>query len=368
MYSAKSDCRRFIGEKPCQPGRECFDCADYSPMGTRLLIIKLGAGGDVLRTACLLPGLKQKYPVSHITWVTEKPFVPLLARNPSIDRLLRFEFTTVLTLVTEYFDQLICLDKVPEAISLAEQVNSSQKFGFGMDRYGSLRPFNKRAEYAFRLGLSDQLKFKENTLTYPEMIYEICDLPYDGQAYQIWLNDQQSALAHRIKDQYGRAASAMIGLNTGSGPVFATKKWPIDHWLELARLLYHDRPAALFLLGGPDEKERNELIRQKSTVPLVDMGTDNSLERFIAIIAALDLVITCDSLALHIALALGKKVVVLFGSTSATEIDLFGQGLKIVSDFRCSPCYRKTCDLSPMCMDKLEPLAVFEEVKKLITN
>lgn len=366
MFEAKPDCRRFKGEKPCLPGRECHDCPDYDPMGVRILIIKLGAGGDVLRTVALLEGLKTKFPVSHITWVTEKLFFPLLEGHPQIDRLSGLDHVSLLPLGTEYFDMLINLDKVPVATALAEQVNSVAKYGFGMDRFGSLRPFNHLADYAFQLGLSDRLKFHENTQTYPETIYEICALPYAGQAYRLYLNQQQQEQASAFRHQYLQGKKHLIGLNTGSGPVFATKKWKLEYWVELAQHLDRELSVRLCLLGGPDESERNREILTRSNIPLVNTGTDNTLERFIGIVSAQDLVISSDTMAMHIALALGKKIVALFGPTSALEVDLFGQGIKLVSDLDCSPCYRKTCEKDPTCMDLLGPRAVLDAVRQLL--
>src|SRR5580658_8338803 len=85
----RNDCRFFIGEKPCKFKRDCDDgCAHFQPFGTRILIIKLGAIGDVLRTTPLLPFLKERYPESHITWLVDAVAVPLLADNPRIDRIL----------------------------------------------------------------------------------------------------------------------------------------------------------------------------------------------------------------------------------------------------------------------------------------
>ena len=63
----KSDCRYFIGEKPCKFKRLCEGCGFYEPMGKRVLIVKLGATGDVLRTTLILKPLKEEYAPSHIT-------------------------------------------------------------------------------------------------------------------------------------------------------------------------------------------------------------------------------------------------------------------------------------------------------------
>ncbi|MFC1850012.1 glycosyltransferase family 9 protein [candidate division CSSED10-310 bacterium] len=366
---AKADCRRFIGEKPCQPDMECADCPEYDPMGTRILIIKLAAGGDVLRTAALLPGLKKAHPRSHITWLTETGNTPLLLNNRFIDRVLTSNAVSFLTLTTEQFDILINLDKVQPALALAERVLAPQRFGFGMEKNGALRPLNQGAAYAFWLGLSDQLKFKENKKTYPLIIYEICGLEYQGEKYHLWLDEKQQSEVHRLRRTLKTSSRKfIIGLNTGSGPVFATKRWGAHRWIELAALLDQQMSVSIALLGGPEEIERNNQILHGSKVPLFDTGTDNSLTEFVAIIGAMDCVITSDTLAMHIALALGKKVIVLLGPTSASEIDIFGQGQKIVSDFECAPCYRKECDRVPLCMEAIKAETVATATRHVLVG
>ena len=60
--------------------------------------------------------------------------------------------------------------------------------------------------------------------------------------------------------------------------------------------------------------------------------------------------VSADTLAMHIALALGRRTVILFGPTSAPEIELFGLGKKIFPDMDCLACYKTTCDFVPNCM------------------
>ncbi len=72
-------------------------------------------------------------------------------------------------------------------------------------------------------------------------------------------------------------------------------------------------------------------------------------------VEACDLLVSSDTLGMHVAIARRKPVVVLFGSTSAVEIDLFDLGEKVVTDFPCAPCYKRTCNFDPWCMEKLMP-------------
>ena len=181
----KPDCRYFNGEKPCKFKRPCEGCDEYSPMGKRILILKLAAMGDVLRTTPLLSALKDKYPESHITWVVGTTSYSLLQGSKQIDRLLEFNLNTRMGLLVEEFDLLLSLDKDASAASWAMQVKATEKKGFGLSRYGNIFPLNPESKYAFELGLDNELKFNKNQKTYQEIIFEVVGLQYQGEPYEL---------------------------------------------------------------------------------------------------------------------------------------------------------------------------------------
>ncbi len=92
-----TDCLHFRGDIPCRPNKEqgymCDGCPVYAPIGKRILIIKLGAIGDVIRTTPLLRKLRQQYPHCHITWVTHTPAI--LPKN-AIDLILKLDLSAAL--------------------------------------------------------------------------------------------------------------------------------------------------------------------------------------------------------------------------------------------------------------------------------
>ncbi len=356
----RDDCRFFLGEKPCRFKRLCQDCDKYRPQGQRILIIKLGAMGDVLRTTPLLPALKARYPQSFITWITYSNAYPLLADNPLIDRLWPLDLTTLIGLQTETFDQVICLDKSMDATGLAMLAKAENKMGFGMKENGALTFLNNEAEYAFRLGLDDELKFKANQKSYQEITFEMLGLSFTGQEYMLNISSSLSKQAKKkLFNSGARENQRLVGLNTGCGPVFATKKWTEPGFIELGEKLIGTPDIQAVLMGGPDEIERNSRIKEAAP-GLIDSGTDNSLSEFAALIGQLDLLITGYTIALHLAIAQKIPVLAIFGPTSHTEIDLYGRGKKLITDFPCAPCYLKICDQPQNCMEALTAEEVYQ--------
>ena len=362
------DCRFFLGYKPCKFRRECADCPHYTPFGTRILVIKLAAMGDVLRTTPLLRGLKHSYAGCHITWLTEASVVPMLNGIPEIDRLLPYSLEAALQLVTETFDQLYCFDKEPKATALATNIRAMKKAGFGMNQYGSAMPLNAESEYTFELGINDPLKFRRNRKTYPELIFECAGIPYgEPQEYIVTDLAEEIVWAQGYLSELGvRPDELRVGLNTGSGDVFATKKWTEEGYVRLADRLAEDLGAKVLLLGGPSERERNERIRTAARHSPCDTRTDHTIRRFSGIVGNCDLLVTGDTLAMHIAIALKVPVLAILGPTCHQEIELYGRGSMIVSDLDCSPCYLGVCSKETTCMDALSADVVFAEAARLI--
>jgi heptosyltransferase-2 len=332
------------------------------------LVIKLAALGDVLRTTPLLRGLRANDPGCHITWLTEPNVVPMLQGIQQIDRLLPYAQETALQLEMETFDEIYCFDKEPKATALAMKIPAKRKVGFGMDRWGNVIPLNKESEYTYQLGVSDTLKFRFNTKTYPELIFECAALPYtEPQPYL--LPDLASEIEEAkagLLDRGVRPEDLKIGFNTGAGEAFATKKWTEEGYVRLANRMAKELGAKVLLLGGPGEVERNQRIAAAAQYLLINTGNDNPIRKFAGIVGNCSLMITGDTLAMHIAIGLNVPVLVMFGPTCHQEIELYGRGAKIVSDFACSPCYLSLCPNQVTCMDAISVDAVFAAATDLL--
>ena len=149
MQKFKADCLHFKGDVPCLPHKEngyhCANCPKYAPISKRILIIKLGAIGDVIRTTPLVKTYKKMYPDCKITWLTQ---TPAILPKGQIDEILKFDFASSLYLQEAQFDIAINLDKEKEASALLLRVKAKEKFGYVLKDNVS-QPINDLAFHKF---------------------------------------------------------------------------------------------------------------------------------------------------------------------------------------------------------------------------
>lgn len=341
-------------------------CPAFQSQGVRVLIIKLGALGDVIRTAALLPVIRRHWPQSHITWVSRSSGVRVLTNHPQVDRLLVFDAESTQHLTFERFDVCLSLDKEPGPAALAMRIDAPDRRGIGLSRHGTPIPLNPECEHYFALGLDDDLKFHGNHKSYPQLIAEALGLTYRGERYTLHPSPaQRSAATARWRRLGLTERSKVIGLNTGAGTVFAHKSPGPEKWKEIARRFLAENRFRVVLLGGRAEAAMNQAIAQDCP-GVIDMGSDHDELTFAALVEHCGVILTGDTMAMHVAIAMRTPVVALFGPTCEQEIDLFGNGVKLTAGLACSPCYRRQCELKPDCMEALAVETIVTATSELL--
>jgi len=368
LMRLNQDCRHMRWDRPCfyhkKEGVLCPGCPHYEPVKRRLLVVKLAADGDVLRTTGILPRLHEEVSGTHVTWLTAPSAAPLLAGNPLVDRVLVAAGTTPPELLVERFSQVICPDADPPSCALAALAGTGKRRGFTLSEYGVVRPISTGAREWLQMGLDDRAK-RAGTRTYQEVMQRVLGLAAPAGPPQLHLSEGERERAREFRRRAEIPSDRpLVGFNTGAGSRWPQKKWRYGYFLELGRRLVA-RGRAVLLLGGPDERERNERLLAEGGEGFHDAGWDNPVRDFAARLGLCDLVVTGDTLALHLGTALERPVVALFGPTSSAEIDLFGRGEKILPrGMECLCCYDPHCRREPNCQDAIPVDRVEAAVEK----
>jgi heptosyltransferase-2 len=338
-------------------------CERYAPVREQVLLIKLDAMGDVLRTTALLPSLAAAHPQAAITWITRPESKPLLENNPYLAEVVGYGPDSLVHLLARSFDRVINLDAGKVSAGLATAARGGRKDGYVLDGRGVVAPTNDAARAWLEMGVFDDLK-RANTRTYQAVMADILGLPATGHRYVLELTAAEQARARTHLRELGLVRGRpVVGLNTGAGGRWPLKQWRLEGFRELIGRL-QEGGADVLLLGGKAEQERHVWLRRHAPAPVFDAGNGNDLRHFAALTAQCAVVVTGDTLAMHMALATGRRVVVLFGPTSAAEIELYGLGEKVVPDMDCLVCYKQACDYVPNCMDLISVDQVADAVRR----
>ena len=288
-----------------------------------ILIIKLDAAGDVLRTTALLSGLDKIAPgPKHITWITKAKNIPILKFCPQINDIYSDDY--IVPLRQKEFDFAVNFDEDISACDLLYTLKAKKKFGFINKQY-QYSPATPDSDYAYRLSKDDELKFRLNTKTYPQIIYEMCGIEWSGERYAF---------------NYPTKPGGYVALNSEVGD-----KWPTKKWLGWT-----------YLKHELDVKD----------IPNQSQKKFEKLEEYFDWIAGSRIVVTGDSLGMHLAIAMGKPTIALFGPTSHVEIEPYDKLEKVyVKDLTCAPCYKKVCPYNLECMRGITVQDLIEKITKI---
>jgi heptosyltransferase II len=340
---------------------------------SRIAILKTGALGDVLRTTSILPGLAARYPGLSVTWITAPAAVDLVARHPAVARVLAVDPRDAGALralgerlAPEGFARVLSFDDEEELCALATALAGGPPPGVVSGAYldgAGRRRYTPDVGPWFDMGLlsvhgkaeADRRKLV-NAESHPALYARMLGIEV-GEP-ELPLPEEALAFGRELAARGGLGTRGpVIGLNTGAGGRWESKRLPVERVVELVQRIHADRGgrASFLLLGGPEEEERNAAIRAglAPEVHLVDGGTRNPLLRFAALVDRTNVLVTSDSLALHVAIARRVPVVAFFAPTSAAEIELYGRGEKVVSTSPDYCSYRPDADNASLTAERL---------------
>ena len=332
-----------------------------------IALIKTGALGDVVRTTALLPGLARLHPgpALRLTWITAPGADQMVRGLPGVDEVALIDDAEDSPWRSARYDWVISLDDGLEECSLASRLRADRLSG-GYLGPGGERLYTEDVEAWFGMGIlrpasrggldtANALK-KTNHRTVADLLYQCLGLPGPPGRTALPVGPAHRDRASAWLKQAGLAgASPLIGMNTGAGGRWRFKSWGQDQTAALARRAVDEFGAKVVVLGGEAERGRNEAIALEAGRPGVVAGPSGfDILEFTALIEATDLLVTSDSLALHLAVAVGRPVVSFFGPTSADEIEVYGLGSKVVTPLECRCCYLKDCDVRPHCMQSID--------------
>ncbi|SDW97592.1 heptosyltransferase-2 [Pseudomonas syringae] len=335
----------------------------------KILIVGPSWVGDMVMAQTLFQCLKQRHPECEIDVLAPEWSRPILERMPEVRAALSFPLGHgALELATRRRIGKSLAGQYDQAILLPNSLKSALVPFFA----GIPKRTGWRGE--FRYGLLNDVRSLDKQ-RYPLMIERFMALAFDKGAE---LPRPYPRPDLRIDPATRDAALSKFGL-TLDRPVLAlcpgaefgeSKRWPAEHYAQVAEARIREG-WQVWLFGSKKDHPVGESIRQELIPGLreesVNLSGETSLAEAIDLLSCADAVVSNDSGLMHVAAALNRPLVAVYGSTSpgftpplADEVEVVRLGLE------CSPCFERTCRFGHYnCMRLLEPDAVIQALTRL---
>ncbi|HKY02246.1 MAG TPA: lipopolysaccharide heptosyltransferase II [Burkholderiales bacterium] len=330
------------------------------------LIIAPNWIGDALLAQPLFGRLRSQDPNQSIDVVAPPWTAPVLARMPEIDDVVpaafahgKFGWSTRRKLGAQlkarHYDRAIVLPNSWKSALVPFFADIPVRIGFvGEARYGLLNVRHRLDKAALSLMAERYAKLAEAPSEPPHR-------PLHGSRLQVDEGNQLIALNRLGLDRSKPIVAMCPGAEFGP-----SKRWPTRHFATLAQQLAQ-QGVAVWLFGSPKDQPVGDEIVALSNSACVNLCGRTDLYAAIDLLALARCVVTNDSGLMHVAAALHRPIVALFGSSSSAHTPpLTDRAHLLTLNLSCSPCFQRECPLGHhKCMEDMLPEMVQTEVQKL---
>lgn len=345
----------------------------------RILIIKPSSFGDVIHALPVLHGLRRRYPHARISWLVANSCAGLLEGQPELDEIIRFdrrrygmlgrnpwatwEFARFVgELRARRFDLIVDLQGLFRSGFFAMVTGARTRVGFANAReLGWMF-------YSHRVNVPDpELHAIERNYLFAAML-GFADVPI---AFNLTVQAEAKAAVHQLLGQHGWNTGRPY-LVVGPGTRWETKQWPAEHFAAAISRIANETGLPCVLTGMAEERDIAERVAVATSAKTINLAGKTTLPEMIALIADAKAVLMHDSGPMHLATALGKPMVAIYGPTSPARTGPYGRGETVARlDLPCSPCYLKRvseCPYEHRCMRDLRPEGVALQTRRAIEN
>ena len=365
----------------------------------KILLIKLSAMGDVVQTFPVLNKLRRRYPAARLDWLVTPALAELLAHNAAITNVIEFfrdEWSTpwraapyasaarlVAMLRAAEYDLVLDLQGQLRSAVFAFASGAPVRIGFDKPRADVWRTAarkipdeaKKHAWQGAREGswLAYTAHIPLPTLdVHPVERYlgvgPMLGLDDGAADFSFPIPQEASTRIDALFDYYGIVKAKVVAMAPGTN--WDTKQWRGDAFAEVARH-FLQKGFAVVLIGSDRERAVCEEVARLAP-GTVNLAGETTLPELAALIRRAAICVTNDSGPMHLAVALGRPVVSIFGPTDPVWAGPYRRdGAVLRAELPCSPCYLRElrrCGYGHACMQEVSAAAVIERMESMLAK
>ena len=337
----------------------------------KILILKPSSLGDVIHALPVLRLLKKHLPQSEIYWWIDASLKPLLDGDPDLTGVFVFQR-----------QRWSALHRWPEILASLEEMRA-KRFDWAIDLQGLARSaiFAWLANAKLTVGLDN---LREGNREGARALYDVTPPRAPDNAHAVdrylavlpllnvpvhwnfeWL-PKRPEVAAQVESKWNPGGEPWIVLLPGAR--WDNKRWPVENFIELVRLMRRMSGLKFVVLGGASERAVGEAIAADNPGRCLNLAGETTLWEMIEWIRRGRLVISNDTGPMHAAAAMGRPLVAIFGPTSPRNTGPYGRLSSAiqVNDLPCVPCFKSRCSYAvPMaCLHRITAQTVWERVRE----
>jgi heptosyltransferase-1 len=329
-----------------------------------ILIVRLGALGDVVHTIPAAAALRAAMPAARIDWLVEARHRPMVDLVAGIDRVVSLEGRSIAAWVgalrrvrTVAYDAALDFQGLMKSAVLARASGARRVAGFSI---WHLREKSARAFYS-ETGAGegdDATHVIRKNLSLLEV------LGVSSRAIAFPLREVASPARERVRQDRGEAPFALIN----PGAAWPNKRWPAARYGEIAAVLREVRGLDSLVLWGPGEEALARAVAEASAGAASPAPPTNVAD-LVALSRAAALVVSGDTGPLHIAAAVGTPAVSLYGPTNPRRNGPWNESDRTISRFdACSCHYKRECDAADWCLGGITVAEVTAAIQQRLAS
>jgi heptosyltransferase I len=341
---------------------------------SRILIIKPSSLGDIVQALPILEGLRGRYPRAHIAWLVATPLVGLVQGHAALDQVIPFDRTRfgrvgrslavtrdfirfLAGLRRERFDLVIDLQGLFRSGFFAFMTRAAVRIGPGEAR--ELAPLF----YTHRYPLESM---DIHSITRMWKVADLLGFATSAQVFRLPVTDSDRATVRQLLSDRGLDPAQDYAVVFPAAR-WETKVWPAERFAAVVDRMATELGLRVVLAGSAAEREACRAVSERSTTRPPILAGDTTLSQVSALIEGARIVLTNDSGPMHMADAIGRPMVAIFGPTNPVRTGPYHQPESVVRvDLPCSPCYLKhlrQCPRGHACMQGLDVERIMAALK-----
>ena len=338
--------------------------------GGRILVTRLQHLGDAILTLPLVDAIRERYPHAKVDYLCRRPSSELLTRDARFDRVFELRpeggFATSLQLVRR-----LRARKYAAVIDLYANPRSawlSRLTGAGV-RIGSARRGRRRL-YTHPVSVPPEVR---SAMSHHLAHAEGLDVSAIERRPVITLAPEEIELARGLLDALGvetrHPDRPRIGVHPGGK--WEVKRWPVQAFAGLVKLLAEQWDGAVVALTGPGEERFTQELRERVGDTAVFVP-ELPVRAVASVISLLDGMVVSDGGIMHLSVAVGTPTVGIFGSAEPDiwfPYESFGPYAHVVVPMECRPCHQHVCPLGHTdCLNRISPEMVAEQLRAVMSG